>query len=231
MTKMPAATVSEALATRLSVRDFLPAPVPLPLLQSILTKAARAPSGGNLQPWHISVLTGAPLETLLQAVSLRQAEMPKGEAAEYPVYPANLGSPYAERRFKIGEDMYALLGIARADRDGRRAWFARNFRLFGAPVGMFCFVDRQMGAAQFSDLGMFLQSVMLLLREAGLDSCAQEAWSMFSPTIYQVLGTPANHMLFCGLAIGWRRPDAAVNTLVSDRADLEDFACFQGFQP
>ncbi len=229
MSKTPTVTVTQALATRLSVRDFLPDPVPLALLQSILQKAARAPSGGNLQPWHVSVLTGQPLETLLQAVSARQAEMPKGEAAEYPVYPPDLSAPYAERRFKIGEDMYALLGIAREDRASRRAWFARNFRLFGAPVGMFCFVDRQMGAAQFSDLGMFLQSVMLLLREEGLDSCAQEAWSMFAPTIYRILGTPANHMLFCGVAIGRRHPDAPVNQLVSDRADLADFAGFQGF--
>lgn len=230
MSKKSAATVTQALATRLSVRDFLPDPVPLPLLQSVLQKAARAPSGGNLQPWHVSVLTGEPLETLLQAVSSRQSEMPKGEAAEYPVYPPDLGSPYAERRFKIGEDMYAMLGIAREDRAGRRAWFAQNFRLFGAPVGMFCFVDRQMGAAQFSDLGMFLQSLMLLLREEGLDSCAQEAWSMFAPTIYRVLGTPANNMLFCGVAIGWRNMDAPVNQLVSERAGLADFASFQGFK-
>jgi len=224
-------TVSEALATRLSVRDFLPDPVPEPLLRRLLEKAARAPSGGNLQPWHITVLAGARLAALVEAVAARQAEMPKGEAAEYPVYPNPITEPCGARRFKIGEDMYALLGIAREDREGRRAWFARNFRFFGAPVGLFCFVDRNMGVAQFSDLGMFLQSLMLLLREEGLDSCAQEAWSMFAPTVYKVLGTPPERMLFTGMAIGKRNPDAPVNRLVSDRAPLEDFATFEGFAP
>jgi cytidylate kinase len=225
----PAATVSEALATRLSVRDFLADPVAEMTLRRVLEKAARAPSGGNLQPWHVVVLTGAPLASLVEKVTARQAKMPKGEAAEYPVYPNPISEPYAGRRFKIGEDMYALLGIAREDREARRAWFARNFRFFDAPVGLFCFVDRQMGAAQFSDLGMFLQSVMLLLREEGLDSCAQEAWSMFAPTIYAALGTRPEHMLFCGLAIGRRNPAAPVNSLVSERAKLEDFATFEGF--
>jgi len=226
---MKAVSVSEALATRLSVRDFLPDPVPVEALRRVLQKAARAPSGGNLQPWHVTVLTGAPLAALVEKVAVRQKEMPKGEAAEYPVYPNPMTQPYDARRFKIGEDMYALLGIAREDRAARRAWFARNFEFFGAPVGLFCFIDRNMGSAQFSDLGMFLQSLMLLLREEGLDSCPQEAWSMFAPTVYAALNTPPERMLFCGVAIGKRNPEAPVNRLVSDRAPLEDFAEFSGF--
>ncbi len=209
----------------------MPDPVPEDLLRRVLEKAARAPSGGNLQPWHVTVVAGERRAALVAAVAVRQREMPKGEAAEYPIYPNPITEPYGARRFKIGEDMYALLGIAREDREGRRAWFARNFQFFGAPVGLFCFVDRNMGVAQFSDLGMFLQSVMLLLREEGLDSCAQECWSMFAPTVYKVLGTPPERMLFTGMAIGKRNPDAAVNRLVSDRAAVEEFATFEGFAP
>jgi nitroreductase len=222
-------TVTQALATRRSVRDFLPDPIPMATLRTILEKAARAPSGGNLQPWHVTLLTGAPLRALIDAALARAEELPRGEAEEYIVYPRDLAPPYSDRRFKIGEDMYRLLGIPREDREARRAWFKSNFRFFGAPVGMFCFIDRNMGPGQFSDLGMFLQSLMLLLREAGLDSCAQEVWSMFAPTIYRVLGTPPERMLFCGMAIGRANPTAAVNTLVSDRAPLADFASFEGF--
>jgi nitroreductase len=225
----PAATVTDALATRLSVRAFLPDPVPEFLLRDILAKAARAPSGGNLQPWHIQVLTGAPLAALLQAAATRLADSPRGDTPEYKVYPDNLPAPYADRRFKVGEDLYARLGIPREDRAARRAWFANNFRLFGAPVGLFCFVERGMGPPQWSDLGMFLQSLMLLLREAGYDSCAQECWSMLAPTLYQHLNTPKNLMLFCGMAIGKRDPTASVNLLVSDRAALAEFASFEGF--
>ncbi len=225
----PARTVTDALATRVSVRDFLPDPVPEPVLRRVLEKAARAPSGGNLQPWHVTVLTGVPLAGLIGAVAARQVQLPRGESAEYPVYPDPICEPYASRRFKVGEDMYKLLGIAREERAARREWFKGNFRFFGAPVGLLCFVDRIMGAAQFSDLGMFLQSAMLLLREEGFDSCAQESWSMFAPTIYAHLKTPGNLMLFCGVAIGKRNPAAPVNTLVSDRATLADFAQFAGF--
>ncbi len=229
MPNSPARTVTEAMATRLSVRDFLPDPVPESVLRSVLERAARAPSGGNLQPWAVTVLTGAPLAAIVEKVAARQEEAPKGEAAEYPVYPEAITEPYASRRFKIGEDMYKLLNIPREDRAARRLWFKTNFRFFDAPVGLLCFTDRQMGKAQFSDLGMFLQSIMLLLREEGFDSCAQEAWSMFAPTIYQHLGTPENLMLFCGMAIGKRNPLAPVNTLVSDRAGVNEFANFQGF--
>ena len=226
-----ARTVSEAVATRRSVHDFLPDPVPESLLRRILTQAALAPSGGNLQPWHVVVLTDAPLSRLVERVSARAAACPRGEAAEYPIYPSPLGEPYRSRRFAVGEAMYALLGIPREDRDARRAWFARNYRLFGAPVGLFCFIDRAMGAAQFSDLGMFLQTIMLLLREAGYDSCPQEAWAMFAPTVYDVLGTPPELMLFCGLAIGRANPEAAVNRLRSARVAPDEFARFEGFEP
>jgi nitroreductase len=225
----PAATVTEALATRLSVRAFLPDPVPETLLRDILAKAARAPSGGNLQPWHIQVLTGAPLDALIQVAATRLAEAPRGDETEYKVYPDPLPDLYAARRFKVGEDLYARLGIPREDRAARRAWFANNFRLFGAPVGLFCFVERGMGPPQWSDLGMFLQSLMLLLREAGYDSCAQECWSMLAPTLYKHLKTPEHLMLFCGMAIGKRDPAAAVNLLVSDRAAVDEFASFEGF--
>lgn len=221
--------VSQALLTRLSVRDFLPEPVPASLLREILAKAARAPSGGNLQPWFVTVLTGAPLQALITRAAAAAQASPKGESSEYNVYPDPLREPYYARRFKVGEDMYKLLGIPREDKPARRAWFGNNFRFFGAPVGMFCFIERDMGAAQFSDMGMFLQSVMLLLREAGYDSCAQEFWAMFAATVYAELETPASHMLFCGMAIGKRNPAAPVNALVSDRAPLEDFATFKGF--
>ncbi|HQT64966.1 MAG: nitroreductase family protein [Acidocella sp. 20-57-95] len=221
--------VSEALATRLSVRDFLPDPIPEATLRRVLATAARAPSGGNLQPWFVTLLTGAPLQALVARASARALEAPRGESSEYSVYPDPLVEPYYGRRFKVGEDMYKLLGIPREDKTARRAWFGNNFRFFGAPVGMFCFVDRGMGQAQWSDLGMFLQSIMLLLREEGLDSCAQEFWAMFAATVYDELDVPENLMLFCGMAIGKRNPDAMVNKLVSDRAPLDDFATFKGF--
>jgi nitroreductase len=51
-------TVTEALRARFSCRAFLDRPVERALVEEILALAARAPSGGNLQPWHVDVLAG-----------------------------------------------------------------------------------------------------------------------------------------------------------------------------
>lgn len=222
--------VYEAVSSRRSIREYLPTPVPEATIRRVLSTAARAPSGGNLQPWHIDVVTGdalARLKRLMGERLARTVEIDKPQ--EYDVYPKPLSEPYRDRRFKVGEEMYTLVGIAREDREARLRWFAHNYEFFGAPMGLFCSVHQQMGPPQWSDLGMFLQSVMLLLREEGLDSCPQEAWALYYRTIRDFLGLPPEHMLFMGMAIGYRKPDSAVNSLVASRAPLEEFVRFHGF--
>lgn len=223
--------VRDALDSRRSVRDFLPTPVPGEVIRRVLAAASRAPSGGNLQPWHIDVVAGSRLDKLKALMQRRLAAVAAGDMAEQPeysIYPKDLVAPYRNYRFKVGEDMYARLGIPREDKAGRLRWFARNFAFFGAPMALFCSVDRRMGPPQWSDLGMFLQSVMLLLREEGLDSCAQECWSVYPRTIGEFIGIPPERMLFTGMAIGHANPDHPVNQLRTDRASLETFARFHG---
>lgn len=220
--------VSDALDGRLSVRAFLDRPVPQDLLRVLLAGAARSPSGGNLQPWFVHVVEGAAMVRLKALMQRRLAEQPGGEGTEYAVYPQRLDEPYRSRRFKCGEDLYATIGIGRGDKPARLRQFARNFDFFGAPAGLFLSIDRQMGPGQWADLGMFLQSILLLAREFGLDSCAQEAWAMWPGTIGAFLGLPAGHMLFCGVALGYRDPAAPINSLRTERAALEDFARFIG---
>jgi len=214
--------VSEAVQTRKSIRAFLDTPVPDALLRELLEKAARAPSGGNLQPWRVFVLNDAVMARFLDFLETRSER----EQPAYPVYPSDLKEPYRSSRFKVGEDMYALLGIPREDKAARYAHLARNFRFFDAPAGFFCFVDRQMGPPQWSDLGMFLQTFMLLAREAGLHTCAQEAWSARPDSVARFVGADPELMLFCGMAVGHADPDAAVNGLVSDREPFDVWARF-----
>jgi nitroreductase len=221
--------VTEAIETRTSCRAFLPTPVPEETVRSILDTARRAPSGGNLQPWHVYALAGDPLEQLLAAVRGKLFSHPRGEGSEYDIYPANLGEPYRSRRFKCGEDMYATIDVPRENKPARLMQFARNYRLFGAPVGLFFFIDRQMGPPQWSDLGMFMQSVMLLAREHGLHTCAQEAWSVWYRTVGEFLRVPPELMLFSGMALGHRDESAPINRLRTDRAPLEEIAVFRGF--
>ncbi|MEM9049210.1 MAG: nitroreductase [Pseudomonadota bacterium] len=210
--------VSDALAERRSVRAFLPDPIEKGRLERILVHAARAPSGGNLQPWHVWLMTGNAMVRFRAMMAPRIAQG-LSDPPEYPVYPETLKEPYRTRRFAVGEALYARLGIPREDKPARRRWFARNYDFFGAPAAMFLFVDRSMGAAQWSDLGGYLQSVMLLLVEDGLASCPQEAWYLQHAAVQRFLGAPKDSMLFCGLAIGRPDPDADINSLVTARAE------------
>lgn len=223
---MPGMTVAEALAKRRSVRAYLDRAVDPALIARLLAGASRAPSGGNLQPWQVDVLTGRSLAALKALMADRVAADPKGEPVDYAIYPPGLADPHDARRRAIGEAMYAALDIPRDDRAARRRWFAGNFAFFGAPAGLFLHVDRGMGPPQWSDLGMFLQSLMLLATEAGLATCAQECWAMFPHTLAGFLGTPDRLMLFCGLAIGYEDVRHPVAALTSPRAPLAEFATF-----
>lgn len=212
--------VSDAIKQRSSIRAFTEKAVSTELLQDLITQAARAPSGGNVQPWRIYLLNG---DAMARFKTYSQSRT-EPEPPAYEIYPAGLTEPYRSSRFKVGEDMYALLGISREDRGKRIARLMQNYQFFGAPAGFFCFVDRQMGPPQWSDLGMYLQTFMLLAEEAGLATCAQEAWATRPETVSSFVGAPAELMLFCGMAIGYKDETAPVNQLVSDRLAFDDFA-------
>lgn len=222
--------VSEAVRSRRSVRAFTDEPVERAVLERVLATAQRAPSGGNTQPWHGVVLTGEPLQRLIARVA---RELPRGREAfapEYHVYPPELDGAYETRRRGIGEEMYGALAIPREDKAARLMWFARNFQAFGAPVLMLVHTPRYMGPPQWSDIGMWLQTIMLLLREEGLDSCPQEAWAVYAPQIREVVAIPDDHIFFCGLAIGHRDPDAPVNAFPVPRAPLEEAVRWEGWE-
>jgi nitroreductase len=188
-----------------------------------LSKALRAPSGGNLQPWRMYMLMGQAREDFLKLVEDARQVSPMGEKGEYHVYPPELTEPYRTRRFRVGEQLYATINIPREDKPGRIRQFQKNYQFFGAPVGIFFTMDRQMQQGQWADLGMFMQNIMLLAREYGLHTCPQEAWSSWSRIIREFFQVPQNEMIFCGLALGYADDSAPINKLVSERAPLSDF--------
>ncbi|MEQ1510183.1 MAG: nitroreductase [Sphingopyxis sp.] len=221
--------VSDAVASRRSIRAFTDQSVDADLLRAILEKARRAPSGGNVQPWMASVLTGEPLSRLIAAVGERLAMGLMGLQPEYTIYPEKLPDPWMARRREVASALYDAMGIARDDRSARDAAMADNFRGFGAPVLLFVHCPRLMGPPQWADMGIWLQSVMLLLREAGLDSCPQEAWAIYGKTVREAIGLGDEQILYCGLAIGWRDADAAVNNFPVPRAPMEEVVRWFGF--
>jgi len=219
--------VTEAVQRRRSIRAFQERAVDPDLLREVLAQAARAPSGGNLQPWRIYVLANQPLAQLKAAMEQRLAQRPTPDLPlEYEVYPSPLSEPYRGERYAVGEALYERLGIPREDKAARLRWFMRNYQFFGAPAALLCYVDRGMGPPQWSDLGMYLQTVMLLLQERGIDSCAQECWSVYHREVAAVVSPPPELMLFCGLALGYADAGAAVNGLSTRRLPLDQFAQF-----
>jgi nitroreductase len=214
--------VTDAVQKRKTVRDFLPDPIENDVIRELLTKASRAPSGGNVQPWKIWVINGESMAAFRD----HMATAPPSSGMEYDIYPPKLWDPYRSYRFDVGEQMYATIGVERDDKAGRLAQFARNMDFFGAPAAIFCFIDRGLGSPQWSDLGMFLQTFMLLAEEAGYQTCPQEAWAAAHEQVRSFTNAPEELMLFCGVAIGKANPDHPINTLVSERAPVDEFATF-----
>lgn len=218
--------VSQAVETRISVRAFRPDPVPAEVLRDILERAHRAPSGGNLQPWRVYAITGQAMAGFKQLLAPRLG-LP--DEPEYDVYPPNLWDPFRTRRFQAGEDLYATIGIEREDRAGRLRQFAKNADFFGAPVGLFFCLDRKLGPPQWSDVGMYMQTLMMLARERGLDTCAQEFWSRFHVTVREYLSLPDELMVFSGMALGYRDEAHPINGLKTRRDPFEAWCEMRGF--
>ena len=214
------------IAARRSVRAFLPDPVPRADLERILATAARAPSGTNMQPWHVHVVTGVTRERLVAAVCHAFDHAADQHDFEYPYYPAEFFEPYLGRRRAVGYALYSLVGIPKGDKARMQAQHRRNFEFFGAPVGLMFSIDRRLSQGSWLDYGGFLQNVMLAARACGYDTCPQAAWVQFHRIVGAELGFPEHQQLVCGMALGRADPAAPENTLVSERAELAEFVNF-----
>jgi nitroreductase len=221
--------IRDAVVTRFSCRAFLPTPIPEKTVREILEVSARAPSGSNLQPWLVHALAGETLAALKKRIEPRYGELPRGDGPGYEVFPGKLHEPYRTRRFDVGLQLYESLGIPYENRDARLKQYARNLVFFDAPVALFFVIERALNPAQWADLGMFVQTVMLVARDYDLHTCAQQAWVPWSRTVEGFLNLPPEQMLFCGMALGHADEAAPENCWRSPRAPLDSWASFSGF--
>ena len=221
-------TVDAAITSRRSIRAFLDKPVEREDVARILEVASRAPSGTNIQPWRVYVLTGEAKERLSAAVLAAHdnPEVARQHTEEYAYYPRQWVSPYIERRRKVGWDLYSLLGITRDDKAGMHRQHGRNYRFFDAPVGMIFTVDRILEQGSWLDYGMFLENIMIAARGRGLDTCPQAAFTPFHRIIKEQLGLPEGEMVVCGMALGYADNDKIENSLITQREQLDSFVKF-----
>lgn len=219
-------SVRDAVTGRRSVRRFLNQPVAIETVRQILADASRSASGTNSQPWLVHVVTGAARDRVCKDVT--SAAIAGKQEQEYPYFPDDAGEPYLSRRRKVGFDLYALYGVDRKDIEGRKRAMLMNFDFFGAPVGLFFTMEKKMLFGSWLDLGMFMQSVMVLARGHGLETCPQEAWGHYGPTVHKSAGIPNDQVIVSGMALGVEDKTAKANTLVTEREPVDGFTTFHG---
>ncbi len=223
-----AEVVDAVMRGRRSIRAYLPKEVPKALLEELLAVSARAPSGNNAQPWKVYVVTGDKKVKLGQDIlkAFMDPEINKQHTPEYSYYPKEWIDPFLARRRKVGFDLYALLGLGKADKEGMQKQHGKNFTFFDAPVALFFTINRIMGQGSWLDYGMFIQNVMLAARARGLDTCPQAAFTQFHRIIGEHLDFPAEEQLVCGMSLGYEDTSAIENTLVTEREPIENFVKF-----
>jgi len=218
-----AQTVTQAVNTRRSLRAFTSQMPPEGLVTQILQTAGRAPSGTNIQPWNVYVVTGETRDKLCAAACKAFDNPDDKHEIEVPYYPEKWFEPFLARRRKIGWDLYSLLGIGKGEREKIHEQHKRNYQLFDAPVCLMFTLHRELATGSWLDYGMFLQNIMLLAREAGLHTCPQAAWSDYHRVVRSELNISQSEVIVCGMALGYADESAVVNTLVADRMDVSEF--------
>ena len=223
------AGVIDALHRRRSVRGFKPDAVPRCTVERILQDAARSPSASNTQPWRVHVCAGEVQRGLSRRLLALHSAGGDSHAEEYTYYPPAWREPYLQRRREVGKALYGLLGIPKGDEASMARQYARNYEFFGAPVGLFFTLERDMGQAAWIDLGMFLHAVMLAAIAHGLDTCAQQAFARYHRVIREHLRIPDHEIVVCGMSLGLADEAEPANALGTSREAVGDFASFAGF--
>lgn len=217
--------VRYAVVSRRSIRCFLDAPVAPETIRSILEIAGRAPSGSNIQPWRVHVLTGGALQRVTaELLAAFLADVP--EAREYEYYPRIWRSPYIERRRATGWGLYKLAGVGRGDVTGGKQQRSHNYRFFGAPVGLVFTIDNDLEQGSWLDYGMYLQSIMVAARGYGLDTCPQAAIANYPDILRRGLPIAGDQTIVCGMALGYADASAATNALHTEREPITSYVKF-----
>jgi nitroreductase len=221
-----AADVFAAARTRRSIRAYKPDAVPAGIVREIVALGRHAPSGSNIQPWRVHVMTGATLKRVGTAIQRAFLGDEPGHRRDYDYYTDPIFEPYLGRRRQCGWGLYGLLGIGRGDREKSKAYRATNYNFFGAPVGLVFTIDRRLEKGSWLDYGMFLQTLMLAARARGLHTCPEAAIASYPDVVRRELGVTADWVVICGMALGYADPGALINTYQPPRIGVDEYAVF-----
>ncbi|MHB8667816.1 MAG: nitroreductase [Burkholderiales bacterium] len=214
--------ILEALRRRASTRAYLDKPVERATIEAILDTARWAPSGADIQPWHVAVVTG-PIKQRLSAALLAARLAGERERPDYQYYPLRWHDPYKARRIACGLALYQALKIGRDDKDARLKAWNSNYHFFGAPAGLLFFLDRSLEKGSWVDMGMFIENVMLAALGLGLATCPQASIAEYPDIARKLLDVPDSRLLVCGMALGYPDAAAPVNNYRTAREPVAGF--------
>ena len=217
--------LNELIKSRYSVRSFTDDTVDIETIREILEISSNAPSGGNIQPWKVYVVTGKTKEKLIKK-ALSNFDNGVQEKIEYDIYPRPLDEEYKKRRSECARDMYTALSIKQDDTELRLSQIRENFKFFGAPVGMIVTIDKAFAENGWGHVGMFIQNICLSAVDNDMGTCLQESWSIYPETVKDVLNIPDNEVVWCGIALGYPNKDHPINNYRTSRESIEKFVTF-----
>jgi nitroreductase len=218
--------IKNAIISRRSVRKFLSKGINKDIIEDILNVSARAPSGTNIQPWNVHVLTGSARDRICKKASSAFLDPKIDKKNDRLHYMDNFRDPYITRRRKVGWDLYELLNIKKGDYEKTKAFHVQNFNFFDAPVGLLFTIEKDLGWMSWLDYGMFLQNICIAARGYGLHTCPQAAWGQMNNVLSPLLNIQDNHIIHCGISLGWEDENAEVNKLRTVREDINTFTTF-----
>ncbi|WP_286716986.1 nitroreductase family protein [Thalassolituus sp. UBA2009] len=217
-------SLSEILNSRYSVRAFKKDPVEQSILEEVFTAAQRAPSNCNVQPWQTYVVSGAKkdqLKNLLIGTVMKQ-QQPEPDFNWKVAYEGI----HRERQFGSANALYSSMGIAREDKMKRNMAMLRNWAFFDAPHVAFFTMDTYLDIMGAVDVGIYAQTLTLLLKERGIDSCMQGALGQFPQPVREFLELPQGRGVLFGMSFGYADENADANKTRTDRAALQDAVTF-----
>ena len=217
--------LNELIKSRYSVRSFTDDTVDIETIREILEISSNAPSGGNIQPWKVYVVTGKTKEKLIKK-ALSNFDNGVQEKIEYDIYPRPLDEEYKRRRSECARDMYTALSIKQDDTELRLSQIRENFKFFGAPVGMIVTIDKAFAENGWGHVGMFIQNICLSAVDNDMGTCLQESWSIYPETVKDVLNIPDNEVVWCGIALGYPNKEHPINNYRTSRESIEKFVTF-----
>lgn len=224
------ASLRELLQERRSIRGYRPDPVPVEVIREVLSDAILAPSSMNTQPWKFHVLSGEVLDRI-RAENTRL--MLAGEPVQRDVVVSErYEGVHRERQVDIAKRLFAAMGIAREDQEGRIDWTMRGFRQFDAPVSIVIAHDRSLEPiapiAHF-DLGAVVHALVLSAWSHGLGTVINSQGIMQGAVVRREAQIPDDHVIFTAVALGYPDADFPANHVRSARESVDDVTRFVGF--